>query len=226
MSICTGAYYRFPFVPRRIRSTTCEAFAQQDRWIGFVYAMDLTPSPADNDVASGGGAWSVVDLPVSIAMQDVDDRGDDLLFVGIANRLYILDWDRFYDEFGWECHTPIYRRLVFGPIPSTAEASDSPAGYDPFQVKHFRRFTFELNDIPTAPASKYRASVEEEGRPSTRRMGVRSTFKRCDAQISARGLAFLVTIEHQAEEQFAPLWWRAEWDIRGPRIRTNPHTSA
>lgn len=226
MGICTSTYYTYPFIPRRIRSTTCQAFSSLNRWVNFDYSLNLTPAPNDNEVATGSGAWSLSDLPVTVATQDVDDRGDDLLLVAMGDRVFVLDWTLFHDVFAWDTKTPIYRKLVFGPLPSMPDSSDGGAGaYDPFQVKQFRRFTFELEDVPADPGSRYRISVEEDGRPATRRQGVRTTQKRSDARIAARGLAFLVTLEHQADEQFAPNWWRAEWDVRGPRIQPNPHAS-
>jgi hypothetical protein len=222
--ICTGIYYRFAKLPRRIRIADCTAFEDAERWVNFNLSLDLTPNPGDNDIASASGAWSLGDLPVTVATQDVDDRGNDECLVGIADRLYLLDYNRFYDEFTHDAHTPIYRRLVLGPLPSGAGDADSPGGYDPFLVKQFRRFTFELKNVPAADNAKYRLSVEEFDRAETRRLSVRELRKRADARISTRGLAFLVTLEHQAEENFEPLWWRAEWDVRGPRIQPNAHT--
>lgn len=227
MGVCTSTYYSYPFVPRRIRSSSCEPFLTS-RWVNFVYSINLTPQPsADVSVAGQAGAWSTWDLPVTVSTQDVDDRGDDLMLVAMNDRIYRLDWTLYHDVFGWDTKTPIYRRLVIGPLPSNADATgDQGASYDPFQVKVFRRFTFEMNDAPADPLSKYRISVEEDGRTETRRQGVRTTQKRCDAKIALRGLSFLVTIEHQADEDFTPLWWRAEWDVKGPRIRPNTHTEA
>lgn len=226
MGVCTSTYYTYPFIPRRIRSSTCEAFQQLERSVNFILALDPTPSPDDNDPGSGRGAWSTGDLPVQVATQDISDRGDDLLLVGMGNRIYQLDFDQYHDVFGWDTKTPIYRRLVFGPLPSMADSTgDQGAGYDPFQVKIFRRFTFELADAPADPTSLYRISCAEEGRPETTRMGLRTAQKRCDAKIACRGLAFLVTIEHQADENFSPTWWRAEIDVKGPRIQPNPHTT-
>ena len=227
MGVCSTRYYTYPFVPRRVRSATCEPFLAS-RWVNFEYSINLTPRPVEDvSIGTSAGAWAVWDLPVTVAAQDVDDRGEDLLLVAMADRIYVLDWDLFHDEFGWDTATPIYRKLVIGPLPSTADATgDQGAGYDPFQVKVFRRFTFELNEAPSDTTSKYRVSVEEEGRTETRRQGVRTTQKRCDAKIALRGLSFLVTIEHQADEDFAPLWWRAEWDVKGPRILPNTHDEA
>lgn len=205
--------------PRRIRSPECSAFTDQNRWVNLCYSLNLTPDPGDNDPASALGAWSVWDLPVTVAFQDVSDRGDDLCFVAIANRIYWLDWDRFRDEWNWETFYPIYRQLILGPVPAN-QSEQQGGAYQLAGLKRFRRFSFQLNeDPPSDPVtSQYKLSVSEDGADaSTAAVGYRETQRHGMVQIAKRGYSFLVTLEHEANEDFPLLWWQAEYEDLGDR---------
>lgn len=219
MSICTDLYYSTLLQPTRIRSAECSAYSELNRWVNFYYALNLTAAPDDNDPANAQGAWSMGDLTVTVAFQDVSDRGDDLCFVAIANRVYVLDWDRFRDEVNWETYTPIYRKLTIGPIPGSREEEED-GKYELAQLKRFRRFTFELKeDPPSDPTtSEYKITVDETGADgSTAAAGVRQTQRHGNAQVAKRGYSFLVTLEHEANEDFPLLWWQADFEELGDR---------
>jgi len=219
MSICTDLYYPVLLRPRRIRAAECASFQEQNRWVNFCVAFNLTPVAEDNAVGSGIGAWTVWDLPVSIAMQDVSVRGDDLLLVAIADRVYVLDWERYRDEWNWEVFLPIYRKLTIGPIPGSKDEEED-GKYALANLKRFRRFTFELAEDPThtPTQSQYVGSVNEAGASvSTASVGTRITQRHGNLQIARRGYSFLVTLEHDANEDFPLLWWQADFEELGDR---------
>lgn len=219
MSVCTDLYYPVLLRPRRIRAAECASFQEQNRWVNFWVAFNLTPVAEDNAAGSGIGAWTVGDLPVSVAMQDVSARGDDLLLVAIADRVYVLDWERYRDEWNWEVFLPIYRRLTIGPIPGSKDEEED-GKYALANLKRFRRFTFELGEEPThtPTQSQYVGSVNEAGAlASTASVGTRITQRHGNLQIARRGYSFLVTLEHDANEDFPLLWWQADFEELGDR---------
>lgn len=219
MSICTDIIRNATVAPRRIRKAECSEFEGKQRWVNLVGSFNLTPDPGDNDVRSGGVAWTIGDLPVSIAWQDVDERGNDLLFVAIGNRVCLLDWDRYQDEVNWETYLPIYRRLMLGPIPASREAEERDR-YKLSSLKRFRTLNFELVQDPTDEGSQYRVSVQEDGAdPATAATGLRVTQRHGAAKVAKTGYSFLVTLEHEANEDFPLEWWEAEWEELGGRRR-------
>lgn len=223
MSICTDAYRPVIIRPKRIRAPECSEFADQNRWINFSYSLNLTADPNDSDPAAALGAWGVQDLPVTYAWQDVDATGNDLHFVAIANRVYILDDERFRDEWNWDAFSPIYRRLTIGPIPgSRDENEDGKFSLD--ALKRFRRFSFELTtDPPDDPVqSQYKITVDEDGADgSAAASGIRRTSRHGDVRVARRGYSFLVTLEHEANEDFPMRWWQAEWEELGRQRRAD-----
>jgi hypothetical protein len=210
--------------PRRIRKPECSAYASLDRWVNLYYAMNLTPDPDDNEVSAALGAWTLGDLPVSVAFQDVSDRGDDLLFVAIADRVYLLDWERFEDEWNWEAVQPIYRQLTLGPIPGSRDEQEGRPSYNLQGLKRFRKFDFQLAEDPsTDPISEYKISVREDGAAeATAATGYRQTQRHGSTNVAKKGYSFLVTLEHDANEDFPLLWWQAEWEELGTRRANDP----
>lgn len=219
MSICTDVYRPLILRPRRVRTPECSAFADKARWVNFVYSLNLTPDPQDNDPASGLGAWSVWDLPVTYAMQDVSTRGDDLLFVAIADRVYLLDWTAYRDQWNWEAYGAIYRRLTIGPIPGSKDEQEG-GKYELPNLKRFRSFEYELA-VPPADdpvQSQYKITTVADGDASgAEAAGYRRTQQNAAAKVALKGYSFLVTLEHDANEDFPLIWWQAEWDELGGR---------
>lgn len=226
MSICTDQYRPVVIRPRRVRAPECSAFAEQNRWINFVYSLNLTPDPSDNDPASGLGAWSCWDLPVTYAMQDVSTRGDDLLFVAIANRVYLLDWNAYRDQWNWEAYGLIYRRLTIGPIPGSRDEQDG-GKYNLEGLKRFRSFIYQLATPPADDPvqSQYQITVADTVNGVTGAVGVRRTQQNAAAKVAQQGYSFLVTLEHDANEDFPLLSWQADWEELGGRRRLDPIVS-
>jgi len=223
VSICTDAYRPVIIRPRRVRAAECSAFADQNRWINFVYSLNLTPDPSDNDPASGLGAWSVWDLPVTFAAQDVAPNGDDQLFVAIANRVYLLDWTAYRDQWNWDAYGPIYRKLTLGPIPGSRDEEEE-GKYSLAGLKRFRTFSFELAKPPADDPveSQYRVGVSEDGDTSgAEAAGYRRTQRNASARVAKKGYSFLVTLEHDANEDLPILWWEADWEELGGRRRVD-----
>lgn len=223
MSICTDVFRPTVIRPRRVRQAECSAFAEQNRFINFVYSLNLTPDPGDNDPASGLGAWSCWDLPVQYSMQDVSTRGDDLLFVAIANRVYLLDWDAFRDQWNWEAYGNIYRRLTFGPIPGSRDEQEG-GKYNLSGLKRFRSFTYQLAEAPPDDPvqSQYKIAVTEDGDDTSEAAGYRRTVRSGMTPVAKKGYSFLVTLEHDANEDLPLLWWQAEWEELGGRRANDP----
>lgn len=226
MSICTDLYRPTVIRPRRVRQPECSAFQEQNRWVNLIYSTDLTPDPNDNDPASGLGAWSVWDLPVTYSAQDVDTRGNDLLLVAIANRVYFLDWEAFRDQWNWETYGLIYRQLTLGPIPGSADEIEG-GQLDLDSLKRFRRLAFQLAAPPADDPvqSQYKITVEDDGDSSdslgTPAVGIRRTQRLAEVKAAKAGYGFLVTLEHDANEDFPLIEWVAEWEEMGNRRRPN-----
>lgn len=224
MSVCSDLYRPIVIRPRRIRGAECSAFTDQNRWVNFVYSLNLTPDPSDNDPASGLGAWSLWDLPVTFAMQDVSLRGDDLLFVAIADRVYLLDWTAYRDQWNWEAYGLIYRQLTLGPIPGSRDEQEGKPTYNLEGLKRFRTFNYQLA-VPPADdpvQSQYKIGVIDDGEAGAASAGYRRTMQNGQAKVAHRGYAFLVTVEHDANEDFPLLDWSAEWEELGERRPGDP----
>ena len=229
--VCGDYFEGIPgLIPSRPKRTNPDAI--ENRWANFVYSMDLSPTPEDDELGNAYGAWSLWDLPVSHAAQIDDDRGDDLITVAILNRVYVLDWTRFRDEWGWNAYKPIYRMMRLGPIPASKDDTEGGDAYRLDHVKRFRELLFNVKDGATAlmPAtdissSKWRITVAEwDNEDATFRRGMREGARRVRFQTAVRGQSFVVTLEHAANEQTRIDYWQAQWDILGPRIRTNRKT--
>lgn len=226
MTIC-GDYFagNVGLVPKRIRRANPRAI--DTRFVIYVLSLDLTPEP-DDDERKELGAWSVWDLCFTVMAQIPDDTGDDLILGAANNRIYVLDWTRFRDEWNWEVFGAIYRRITFAPIPSS---SSGPDGQDPnaYRKDHLRRFrgiTFDVNTIPTDADSKFRITVNEPNKYARFRQGVFSTHEKNRAQVAlSNAIDFEVTIEHEANEQFDPRFFVMKWDSQHRRIRSNAQTS-
>lgn len=224
MTICTDFYAGNPgLIPRRIRRANPRALA--NRWVNFVLSFDLTPEPDDNSKYEMG-AWSIWDLPVNVSAQIDDATGDDLIVVASANRIFILDWERFRDEWNWEVYGKIYRRLTFGPLPSSAEAvdkfSNDANAYRLDYVRRFREVMLQLNTLPTAIDTAYRATVNEINKYDRFRQGQFAMTQRNRAHVAfSNAITFEVTIEHEANEQFDPTSYLFKWDSVGKRLRTS-----
>ena len=50
-------------VPGRIKRTNPDSI--QDRFVNFIYSMDLSPSPNDDQLGNTMGAWSLWDIPTA-----------------------------------------------------------------------------------------------------------------------------------------------------------------
>lgn len=200
------------FVPARIKRTNPDAL--RDRWANFAYAMDLSPLQDDDKLGNQYGAWSMWDLPVTHCAQYVDARGNDFIVVAIIDRVYILDWTRYRDEWMHNTFAPIYRMLTIGPIPSSQ--NDAPKGYALDAVKRFRELQFSLRDAPeTGNESKWRISVGEYDNETTYKITMRAARKRMRAPISVKGTSFTVRLEHAANEPIRLGHWLAKWDMLG-----------
>lgn len=224
MAICTDLFRPAVIRPRRIRAPECSAYEGQNRWVNFMASFNLTPDPADNDPASGLCAWSIGDLPVSYATQDVSTRGDDLLFVAVANRVYLLDWTAYRDQWNWEAYGLIYRQLTIGPIPGSSEEQEGGT-YDLDSLKRFRRIAFKLATPPADDPvqSQFKVTVADQADVSqaTPAVGYRRTQQANEVKATTRVYAALVTLEHDANEDFPLVEWVAEWEELGSRRRDN-----
>lgn len=204
-------------VPARLTCTrrTCLA----NRFVNFCFSTDLVYSQKD-EVGAGTGAWSLWDLPASHSAQIDDDRGEDLICVSIQDKVYWLDYDRYIDEWGWNSFAPINQMVKFGPIPYNEEATQR-GGYDLDAVKRFREFQWSLADGSTgAAAATWDVTVSEhQNEAVTRRTATRRTTARMRAQVAVKGRAFMVQLEHSANEPVNITSFTAVWDTLGKRIR-------
>lgn len=204
-------------VPARIICTTRTCIA--NRFVGFAFSIELSPSQKD-ELGAGVGAWSVWDIPALNTAQIDDDRGEDLVCLSVQDKVYWLDWERYMDEWDWNAYAPIYRMVRIGPIPYNDQATDR-GGYDLDKVKRFREFQFSLDDGATgAPGAKWKITVSEFQREAqTARSTTRRTTQRMRARVSTKGRAFIVMLEHSANEPINITDWSAHWDVIGKRIR-------
>lgn len=204
-------------VPARIVCTerTCIA----NRFVGFCFSIDLSQNQKD-EVGAGVGAWSLWDIPASHAAQIDDDRGEDLICVSIMDKVYWLDYERYIDEWDWNSYAPIYRMLRIGPVPYAPDQTQQ-GGYDLDALKRFREFQFALADGSTGAAgAKWTISVGDFQREAvTTRSTQRKTTNRMRTQIAVKGKAFMITLEHSANEPVNITDWFAAWDTLGKRIR-------
>lgn len=209
---CEDFYVTVPrTVPGRVKRTNPDAIA--DRWTPFIYSMDLSPEAGDEDIGNQYGAWSLWDLPVSHCAQIDDDNGNDLIVVAIIDRLYVLDWTRHRDEWAPNSFAPIYRMLRIGPIPSSPDDVQARGGFAIDSVKRFREFEWTVPYAPEAQGqSKWRVSVAEWEREPQQRITIRQARQRMRVRCALRGTAFVVTLEHAANEPFTITSWKAKWD--------------
>ena len=151
-----------------------------------------------------------------------------MIVVAIRDRIYILDYNRFQDEWDYNQVAPINRMLRIGPLPSSQPALEptelrrSREGYRPDRQKRMREFRFDLSQPSTDPGSQVRVTVAEyeNEQVNLRRRNFLTKLKN-RVKIAVKGNAFVVTLEHAANEQFSPKLWQGMWEVLGPRIRRN-----
>lgn len=205
----------------RIKCTTFTCL--ENRWANFVYSMDLSPQPGDDTIGTPYGAWSLWDLTVTFATQYVDEAGNDFIVVAIRDRVYVLDWKVYRDEFLHNTFAPIYRMLTIGPIPSTLD--DAPKGYALDMVKRFREVQWSLADESEAGnESKWRVSVGQFGKPSSYKVSVRRQKKNMRLPIAVKGTSFMLRLEHTANEPMHMEHVLTKWDILGRPIKNSTRT--
>ena len=205
-------------VPGRIKRTNPDSI--RDRHCNFIYSMDLSALPGDEDLGEQNGAWTVWDIPTSHAAQIEDDRGNDLITVAVLNRIYALDWTRYRDEWLPNTFAPIYRMIQFGPIPYNKDSVEGRGGYALHWLKRFRELQVALKDAATQGAdSVWRISVGADGSDEeTWRVGVRQTSQLLRAMIAVKGRAFTVRLENAANEPLEIQSWFAAWETLGKRL--------
>lgn len=205
-------------VPVRLKRTNPDSI--KDRFFQFVYSMDLSPSPGDEELGNQYGAWTVWDIPASSVAQIEDDRGNDLITVSVLNRVYVLDWSRYRDEWLPNTYAPIYRMMKFAPIPYSKAETEGRNAYNLALLKRFREFQFAIATTPEAgPNSVWRISVGRYGAEGVSyRIGVRQTRELMRALIALKGVAFTVRLENSANEAFTLTYWRAAWEVLSRRI--------
>jgi hypothetical protein len=215
----------FPIIPTRIDRTNPDAI--RNRWANFIYSMDLSPQPGDEEIGNVHGAWSLGDLPVTHATQIDDDRGDDTIVVAIVDRVYFLDWTRFEDEWAWNSFKPIKRLLRIGPLPSNAAAAEAVTktvtGTDVYALDHLKRFRevqFHNHQPPgVGVQGKWKVQVAEWGNePRTSRSATYDAGQRMRAKIATKGSSFIVTLKHSANEPIELEHWQVFWDVLGRRF--------
>lgn len=207
-------------VPARPKRANPDAIF--NRYVNFVFSMDLSPQQEDA-VGAGIGAWSIWDIPASHAAQIDDDRGEDMICVAVQDNVYWLDWKRYADEWDWNSFAPIEQLVRFGPIPSSPDAVDGgTTGYDLSMVKRLSTFEFALADgsLDVPGAVWYITVGEWDREQETARTGQRRTTSRMRARVSVKGRnGFVVTLEHTAAEPINITHWKALWDVIGRRVR-------
>lgn len=205
-------------VPKRIERTNPDALA--NRYVNFMLSLDLSPEQKEA-IGEGVGAWSLWDIPATHASQIDDDRGEDLITLSVMDRIYWLDWNRNIDEWDWNSYAPIHRLVRIGPLPSNETESQPQGGFDLMALKRLVEFSFTLKDGPIGAAGAiWTVTVGEWDREErTQRTGQRATAERMRTQISVKGRAFVITLEHSANEPIHIDHWSAAWDIVGRRIK-------
>lgn len=214
-----------PIVPSRPKRANPDAI--RNRWVNFVASMDLSPEQ-DNDVGAGILAWSIWDIPASHAAQIDDDNGEDLICVAVQDNVYWLDWRRYKDEWDWGAFGAIEQLVRFGPIPSNADVVDGGRdGFDVTAVKRLGMFEFNLADgaLDVQGAKWWVTAGEWENEAATSRTAIRRTTGRMLTKIATKGVGFVVTLEHTAEEPINISHWKASWDSFGGRVRRARVTS-
>lgn len=218
-----------PLVSMRPRGST-KADIIGGKFANLSYTVDLTPLQSDDELASENGSWGLWDLPTCVALDFADELGNDILLIAIGGTVFILDWELYRDEFAWDTWSPLYTMVESVPIPSVPDerysrvrpdASTSDP-YSPEYVKRFRTLLFELDQAPVDEGTRFRLTVQETDQPATARVGTFVTRRRNRAQVAVSGLSFTWKLEHAANELFRPLWWEAQYDIKGPQIRASP----
>ena len=217
-----------PFTGTDYRPRAATVAGLSGKRYALALQLDRTPGSEDDAINTEGG-WSVLDLAATACAQTTDEHGEDVVVVamqnlatGAANSVLLLDWERFEDEYQYDALTPMYRRWGIGPIPSAPDAlgaEESTYRYEPDRIKRFRTFEFELLADPTDATSVLRVSVQEDRVGSSARTQTYVTARRNQMQIMVRGLQFSVTVEHAGNEDFTPHWWKAIWDVLGPRLQ-------
>jgi len=205
-------------VPGRVKGSNPDSL--RDRWGNFMYNMDLSALPGDEELGNQEGAWSLWDITSSFCAQIEDDRGTDFITVAIDNRVYVLDWTRHRDEFGHNAYAPIYRMLEFGPIPFNKDAVEGRGGYALNALKRFRELQWALKFAPqSGPQSVWRISVGEAGTPrETWRVGVLQTAQLMRALVAVKGRGFTVRLENASNDPVQIESWYASWDVLGKRL--------
>lgn len=202
-------------IPIRIKRTNPDAL--EDRWTPFVYSMDLSANPADDEVGNQLGAWSMMDCPATHSAQYTDERGNDFIVIAIVDRVYYFDWKRTRDEWAPNVFAPIYRMLRIGPIPYNLEVT-SRGGYAIDVWKRFRAFEFALKDEPqSGDDSRWRVSVSGWDRGDWT-LTMRHGAQQMRVPLVKNARAFSVRLEHSADEPVRIEHWQAKWDMLGKRI--------
>ena len=205
-------------VPKRISRTNPDAL--RNRWVNFILSLDLSPEQKDA-LGEGVGAWSLWDVPATHCAQIDDDRGEDLIAFSIMDNVFWFDWTRTQDEWTWNAFAPIHHLIRIGPLPSNPTETQPQGGFDLAALKRMVEFTFTLKDGDTgAPGAIWTVTVGEWDREeATSRTGQRATAERMRTQISVKGRAFIITLEHSANEPVHIDHWHAAWDLVGRRVR-------
>jgi len=205
-----------PIIPKRPKRANPDAIA--DRWANFIYSMDLSPLPGDEELGNQHGAWSLGDIPSTFVTQTDDDNGDDLICCAIVDRVYYLDPKAYRDEWLHNAYVPIYRMITIGPIPFNEE-STGKAEYDLKDLKRFLEFQFSLRDASQSTLSKWRISVGEwENEDGTYVIVTRAGSRRMRARVNVKGRSFIVRLEHAANEPIHIEHWEAIWQSLGRRL--------
>jgi hypothetical protein len=216
--IVDGTPFTIPGGPKRANPDSIK-----DRWVQFVYCMDLSQAQGDEEPGNAFGAWCMWGLPITHCAQIDDDRGDDLICVSILNRVYFLDHTVYRDEWAPNEFAPIYKMMRIGPIPS-AEADVPKGGWNPNSIKRFVEFFFPVKERASQGAlSRWRISVAEQDREGpTQKITMRQASQRMKIGMTTQGKKFVVTLEHAANEPIEIDHWQAVWDDIGVRIRCSP----
>lgn len=204
----------------QIRIKRTDPNSIKNRHANFVYSMDLSPMQSDDELGNQYGAWSLWDLTVTHACQYVDNSGNDMILVAIRDRVYVLDWTVYRDEFLQGVYAPIYRMLTIGPLPSSLD--DAPKGYALDALKRFREVQWSLMDEPQAGNdSKWRVSVGEYNHTSSYRTTVRQQKRAMRIPMAVKGPSFVLRLEHTANEPMRIEHVLTKWDLLGRPIKNS-----